>query len=65
MKRKTITASQRVAELVAEHGSIRAAGKAVGMSYPYLWRIGKGLQIPHAGTLAKLGLREVVTYERT
>lgn len=66
MKRKPITASQRVAELVAEHGSLRKAGAAVGIDHAFLWKISNGQKLAKGDTLARLGLRETVTitYER-
>jgi hypothetical protein len=56
---------ERVAELVAKHGSVRAAALVLGINYVYLFRLGSGKQSnPGAALLKKLGLRKVVSYER-
>ena len=53
----------RVAELVATHGSYRAAAKVTGINHPYLHRLGSGEKVsPSAETLSKLGLRAETIY---
>lgn len=54
--KQTVSVQERVAELVREHGSYRAAGEAVGVMYTYLHRMSKGCNTPPAHTLRKLGL---------
>ena len=55
----------RIKELVEQHGSLRAAAKAIDMDAGYLSNLAKGKrQCPSDGTLHKLGLRRVISYER-
>lgn len=55
----------RVAELAAKHGSLRAASRVLGVDAGYLSRLHSGQKTnPDKAVLRKLGLREVVTYER-
>ena len=58
---------QRIEELVREHGSFRAASKAVDISFPYLCRLKCGYKgNPSDEVLRKLGLERhiVTTYTR-
>lgn len=55
----------RLLELTLQHGSLRAAGRALGVSPGYLLRLRNGEKTePSARLLRKLGLRRVVRYER-
>lgn len=55
---------QRIIEVVREHGSYRAAGKAIGINYVYLCRMKHGMRInPSDDALRKLGLEMRVTRE--
>ena len=62
---KYTTPAERIAELVAEHGSYRAAAKAIGISSPYLHRVASGNKEAGDGLLKKLGLEKQVRYLRT
>jgi hypothetical protein len=58
-----ISLSERVAELTARHGSLRAAGNAVGIDHAYLYRLATGeKKAPTNSALAKLGLLRIVAY---
>ena len=60
-----ITLKRRVAELIAKHGTLRAAARAIQVEPSYLSRIERGEKDnPSALTLRRMGLREVVAYER-
>jgi predicted transcriptional regulator len=51
--------------LIDEHGTVRAAAEACGISYSLLWKLAKGKQRnPTVDTLAKLGLTMRRTYAR-
>lgn len=60
-----MTLAERIEELVQQHGSLRAAARAVQMDVGYLWRLRDGEKAkPGAIVLRRLGLKKVVTYER-
>lgn len=64
---KYTTPAERIAELVALHGSYRAAAKATGVSLGHLWEIGSGRQpveTVKVGTIQKLGLVCGPTFKR-
>ena len=55
----------RVGELINTHGSVRAAAKAIGIESSYLFRLSTGEKSsPSDATLAKLGMKRVITFER-
>ena len=55
----------RVGELINAHGSVRAAAKAIGIESSYLFRLSTGEKSsPSDATLAKLGMKRVITFER-
>ena len=57
---------ERVAELIAQHGSLRAAALVLGVDAGYLSRLHSGeKKAPGKLLLRRLGLRAVTTYERT
>lgn len=56
MSKRLITPAERVAELVAEHGSLRKAASVLSVDFAKLWKIGKGRTSPRAAMLRKLGL---------
>lgn len=61
----SITLQQRVGELIAQHGTLRAAARAIQVEVSYLSRLERGeKQNPSELTLRRMGLREVVAYER-
>ena len=60
-----VTPAERIAELVREHGSYRAAAKAIGISSPYLHRVASGNKEAGEGLLRKLGLRSETKFLRT
>lgn len=60
-----MTLADRVEELVAQHGSLRAAGRAVQIDPGYLSRLRSGEKVrPEKAILRRMGLRRLVTYER-
>jgi hypothetical protein len=61
-----VTLCERVDELVRQHGSLRAAARAVEIDSGYLARLRAGeKRNPSAPMLRRLGLRKVVVYERS
>lgn len=55
----------RADELIAIYGSVRAAAQAIGVEASYLFRLSTGEKSsPSDATLAKLGMKRVITYER-
>jgi hypothetical protein len=57
--------SERIAELVEQHGSLRAAALVLKVNAGYLSRLNNGQsKAPGATLLKRMGLREVTTYER-
>ena len=60
-----MTLADRIDELVAQHGGLRAAARVLQMDPSYLLRLHSGEKTnPHESTLRRLGLRRVVSYER-
>ncbi len=65
MKReKLVSLSDRVAELVEEYGSYRAAGTKIGVDFGYLFKIANAKKNPSVDALRRMGLRRVITFER-
>jgi hypothetical protein len=63
MQHETISIDQRIADLVARHGSLRKAGRIVGLTGQYLYRLQVGEKTnPSDEVLRKLGLRRNITY---
>lgn len=61
-----MTLSERICELLRAHGSLREVGCLLGIDYTYLYRMFSGEKLnPSEETLNKLGLRKIVSYERT
>jgi nitrate reductase beta subunit len=59
------TIRHRVRELIAQHGGLRPAARAIRMTPQYLLRLGNGEKTnASAKVLRKLGLVRVVTYLR-
>ena len=55
---------ERIEELIARHGSLRAAGRVLQIDPAYLSRLRSGEKNdPSDEVVRKLGLRRVVTYE--
>ena len=62
---RPITIEKRIAELVKQHGSLRAAARELGCSAAYLSRLASGQKSEPSGeVLQGMGLRRVVTYAR-
>jgi hypothetical protein len=60
-----MTLAERIDELVAQHGSLRALARVMECSPPYICRLRAGVtENPGPAVLRKLGLRRVVSYER-
>ena len=58
-----MTMRERVYDLQARHGSLRAAAEAVGVDHAYLLRLRTGEKIhPSKAVLKKLGMRPAVFY---
>lgn len=53
-----------VKAIIARHGGVRPAARAIGVNYAYLSRLQTGEKAnPTTAVLRKLGLRKVVSYE--
>lgn len=60
-----ITLAQRIEELTAHHGSLRAAARVLETDAGYLSRLASGEKDdPGETLLRRMGLRRVVSYER-
>lgn len=60
-----MTLAERIEELATQHGSLRAAARAIQVDVGYLSRLASGEKArPLKDTLRRLGLRRVVSYER-
>jgi len=60
-----MTLPERIAELAAQHGSLRAAARVLGVDAGYLSRLARGENSdPGTLLLRRMGLRQVTTYER-
>lgn len=60
-----MTLSERVEELCVQHGSLRAAARAIRVDSAYLHRLASGEKArPSKEILKLMGLRSVTTYER-
>lgn len=58
-----MTLTERIEQLVQQHGSLRKAGRVVGLTGQYLYRLQSGEKTsPSEAALRKLGLRRVVSY---
>lgn len=58
-----MTLKQRIDQLAQQHGSLRAAGRAIRVDAGYLSRLRDGTKDdPSKATLRKLGLQRVVSY---
>jgi hypothetical protein len=63
----SVAIKDRVAELIAQHGSLRAAGRAIMVDHAYLSRLASGEKIsPTKNALKRMGLcrTTIVVYER-
>lgn len=59
------TVRNRLAALVAQHGSQRAAAATLGISQSHLFDLLSGRRKPGPKTLKSLGLEETVTYTKS
>jgi len=60
-----VTLQDRIDELVAQHGSLRAVARVTEIDAGYLSRLRTGEKVnPEKDKLRRLGLRRVVTFER-
>lgn len=60
-----MTLQERIDELVAQHGSLRAVARVTEIDVGYLSRLRTGEKVnPEKDKLRRLGLRRVVSYER-
>jgi len=60
-----MTISDRIAELIDQHGSLRNAALVLKVDAGYLSRLASGEKdSPGLVLLRRMGLRQVVTYER-
>ena len=61
----SMTIQERINELVAQHGSLRAVSRVTEIDVGYLSRLRAGEKVnAEADKLRRLGLRRVVSYER-
>ncbi len=59
-----MTLAERIDELVAKHGSLRAVARVTEIDVGYLSRLRAGEKVnPEKDKLRSLGLRRVVSYE--
>lgn len=59
-----MTLQERIDELVAQHGSLRAVARVTEIDAGYLSRLRSGEKVsPENDKLRRLGLRRVVSYE--
>lgn len=57
--------TDRIAELVSQHGSLRAAARVIEIDVGYLSRLASGEKSrPKAEFLRRMGLKAVIDYER-
>lgn len=54
---------ERINELADQHGTMEAAARALGLNPGYLRHIYYGRRNPRPGTLAKLGMKAIITIE--
>lgn len=60
-----MTLQDRIDELVAQHGSLRAVARVTEIDAGYLSRLRTGEKVnPEKDKLRRMGLRRVVTFER-
>lgn len=60
-----MTLAERIAELVAKHGTLRAAARVTQIDHGYLSRLASGEKVrPLKDVQRRLGVRAVTTYER-
>ena len=60
---KSTTMYWRVRDLIAKHGSLRAAARAVRVDAAYLKRLGTGERVwPSEAVLKRIGLKRTVSY---
>ena len=60
-----MTLQERIDELVAQHGSLRAVARVTEIDAGYLSRLRTGEKVnPEKDKLRRMGLRRVVTFER-
>lgn len=58
-----MTLQDRVNQLVATHGSYRAAARVLQVDQGYLYRLGDGkAKSPGVALLRRMGLKQTVTY---
>ena len=61
----SVTLAERIAELIVQHGSLRAVARVLECDGGYLSRLQSGEKDnPDDWLLRRMGLRRVVTYER-
>lgn len=59
-----MTLTERIEQLVAQHGSLRAVSRVTEIDAGYLSRLRSGEKVnPEKDKLRRLGLRRVVSYE--
>lgn len=63
-KKLVVTLRSRIAELIEQHGSLRAAARVLDCDPGYLSRLQSGEKDdPGAHLLRRMGLRQTVTYD--
>jgi hypothetical protein len=63
---EVVTLRQRIDELIAQHGTLRATARVLMTDCGYLHRLRSGEKTePGDPLLRRMGLREVTRYERT
>lgn len=60
----SVTLAERIGQLVAQHGSLRAVARVTEIDVSYLSRLRSGEKArPENAKLRRLGLKRVMTYE--
>ena len=60
-----MTLQERIAELVAQHGSLRAVARVIDIDAGHLSRLANGEKArPGKDFLRRMGLRAVISFER-
>lgn len=56
--------TERILQLIEQHGSLRAAARVIDVDPGYLSRLARGEKVqPSADILRRMGIKRVVTYE--
>lgn len=51
---------RRIEELIAQHGGLRAAARAIGIEHVYFWQVRRGRKRASDNLLDRMGLERVI-----